>query len=237
MTRVTTPHEIARLTRALSTTAAAPRPSRLPTNLSRTAASRVRRGLEQQDAPASERTITTSHRPVVPTPNPGRVIPLMQGFHTTQQARPLQAPPHHPIDLAVLPGPDLLFAAAASSSSAGEPIIRVPLLPDNFAPARSPTVGHVPEVPDAPLAAPEIVVMAADPAAVNAVSPLSEVEGMGPDGVELMFVHDYSGAAAGRQGGRRAEGEGQVAGGMLKGLWDGIVDDVLGAGAKVKPAV
>lgn len=180
---------------------------------------------------------------MVPTPNPGRVIPLMQGFHTTQQARPLQAPPHHPIDLAVLPGADLLFAAAASSPSssaaaAGEPIIRVPLLPDNFAPARSPTVGHVPEVPDAPLAAPEIVVMAADPAAVNAVSPLSEVEGMGPDGVELMFVHDYS-AGAGRQGGRRAEGEGgQVAGGMLRGLWDGIVDDVLGgAGAKVKPAV
>lgn len=235
MTRVTAPREIARLTRALSTTAAAPRPSRLPTNLSRTAASRVRRELEQQDAPAAERTITTSHRPVVPAPSPSRVIPLMQGFHTTQQARPLQTPPHHPIDLAVLPGPDLLFAAAPSSS--GEPIIRVPLLPDNFAPARSPTVGHAPEVPDAPLAAPEIVVMAADPATVNAVSPLSEVEGMGPDGVELMFVHDYS-AGAGRQGGRRVEGEGQVAGGMLRGLWNGIVDDVLGgARAKVKPAV
>lgn len=184
--------------------------------------------------------MTTSHRPVVPNPNPGRVIPLMQGFHTTQQPRSLQAEPssphHHPIDFAVLPSADLLFAKLPSAGTVGQsPAVRVPLLPDNFAPARSPTVGHVPEAPDAPLAVPEIVVMAADPAAVNAVSPLTEVEGMGPDGVELMFVHGRAGA------GRSARGEaheGEVAGGMLRGLWNGLVDDVLGGTqGKAKPVL
>lgn len=160
----------------------------------------------------------------------------MQGFHTTQHPRRPQAgpAPHNPMDFAVLPGADLLSAgtSAASASSASaldhhhHHQIRVPLLPDNFAPARSPTVGHAPEVPDAPLAAPEIVVLAADPSRVNAVSPLSEVEGMGPDGVELMFVHDDHAAG------------GESAGGMLRGLWDGVVDDVLGGGgAQGKPAV
>ncbi|ROW00783.1 hypothetical protein VMCG_06520 [Cytospora schulzeri] len=275
MTRVTAPREISKLTRALSTTAAAPRPSRLPSNLSQTAVSRVRKELEQQDVPASERTITTSHRPVVPTPNPNRVIPLMQGFHTTQHSR---TPLHHHhqqqqqqqkhqaaegaspyfMDNAVLPSLNTPYSPPLSESlfpsfsaaAAEDLIIRVPLLPDNFAPARSPTVGHVPEVPDAPLAAPEIVVMAADPAAVNAVSPLTEVEGMGPDGVELMFAHDRAAAAAaaaaGAGAGRSARregsgGEGEFAGGMLRGLWSGIVDDVLSGGGaqqgKVKPAM
>lgn len=65
--------------------------------------------------------------------------------------------------------------------------------------------------------------MAADPAAVNVVSALSEVEGMGPDGIELRFGFGRGGAA-----GEEEAGE-EFAGGMLKGLWNGLVDDVLGA--------
>lgn len=175
----------------------------------------------------------------------------MQGFHTTTQhpQRSSQAetptiPHSHPMDFAVLPSADdLLFANTTPSTSTSTPAfttvdqIRVPLLPDNFAPARSPALGHPAEAPDAPLAAPEIVVLAADPSRANAVSPLSEVEGMGPDGAELMFVHS-SGARLGSGGG--SGGEGEFAGGMLRGLWDEVVGDVLGgAGAqdKVKPSV
>lgn len=66
--------------------------------------------------------------------------------------------------------------------------------------------------------------MAADPAAVNVVSALSEVEGMGPDGIELRFGFGRGGGGAGEEDSRE-----EFAGGMLKGLWNGLVDDVLGA--------
>ncbi|ROV99568.1 hypothetical protein VPNG_07705 [Cytospora leucostoma] len=239
MTRVTAPREIARLTRSLSTTAAAPRASRLSNNVSNTAASWVRKELEG-DAPSSEhRTITTHHRPgTTLTPNPNRIIPLMQGFHTTHtRSQTIQANPSA-LDFAVLPGVDLLFARSNNSAAAAAAdddvlpsAIRVPLLPDNFAPARSATVGHVPEVPDAPLSDPEIVVLAADPGRVNAVSALTEVEGMGPDGVELRFVHGFPAAAAG------GEGAGEYAGGVLKGIWKGLLDSVSGGGGDAQGKV
>lgn len=66
--------------------------------------------------------------------------------------------------------------------------------------------------------------MAADPSVVNVVSALSEVEGMGPDGIELRFGFGRGGGGAGQE----EVGE-EFAGGMLKGLWNGLVDDVLGA--------
>lgn len=71
--------------------------------------------------------------------------------------------------------------------------------------------------------------MAADPSRVHAVSALSEVEGMGPDGVELSFAHEYP---------VRGTSEGQqYAGGMLTNMWKGLVDDVFGAADKAKPAL
>lgn len=143
----------------------------------------------------------------------------MQAFHTTPST-PAQADPST-IDFAFLPN------LAAAPPPADPFVGRVPLLPDNFAPPRAalPTI-FAPEAADEPALRPEIVVVAADPASVNAVSALTEVEGMSPDGVELSFAHDRAGAPA-------QEG---YAGGMLTGLWRGLVDDMSG-GAKTTPAL
>ncbi|KAJ4407310.1 hypothetical protein N0V82_009948 [Gnomoniopsis sp. IMI 355080] len=139
----------------------------------------------------------------------------MQSFHTTQQ--PSARADTSTIDFAFLPALDSPSADILTAAA-----LRMPLLPDNVETERAPTL-FAPEAVDEPLQAPEIVVMAADPAAVNVVSALSEVEGMGPDGVELRFGFGRGGGA-----GEEEAGE-EFAGGMLKGFWNGIVDDVLGA--------
>jgi hypothetical protein len=135
------------------------------------------------------------------------VVPLMQTFHTSRSA-----PARYDtstIDYAVLPA---LYNSEPESSSSD--IIRVPLLPDtHFLPIGVET--HAPEQADTPLAAPEIVVIAADPSRVMPAA-LTEVEGMGVDGVELRFMHDDAAAD---------DAESQ---GMLKDLWKGLVDDVFG---------
>lgn len=166
--------------------------------------------------------MTTTHRPTAqPTPNPARTIPLMSSFHTTP-ASSAQAD-MSTIDYAFLPSFESLYPSAGSDPFRQ---VRVPLLPDNSV-ADSPL--HAPEAVDAPLVQPQIVIMAADPTRVSAVSMLSEVEGMSPDGVELSFAHD--------NWGRRPAEEQQYAGGMLRTLWDGLVDDVLGDKQKMKPAI
>lgn len=137
----------------------------------------------------------------------------MQSFHTTQQ--PSARADSSTIDFAFLPALDSPLADNLTAA------LRIPLLPDNVETERAPTL-FAPEAVDAPLQAPEIVVMAADPAAVNVVSALSEVEGMGPDGVELRFGFGRGGATGDEEAGE------EFAGGMLKDFWNGIVDDVLG---------
>ena len=120
------------------------------------------------------------------------------------------------IDFAVMPTTASLFPPPST-----EPFIhlRVPLAPDNYAPSRL----HEPDAPVTPLAAPEIVVMAAHPENV-APAALTEVEGMGIDGIELNFVHDVHAAA---------DAEGEREPGMLTDLWKGLLDDVFG---EKKPA-
>lgn len=141
----------------------------------------------------------------------------MQTF-TTSSSRPARADTST-IDFAVMPGPEALYAAPA------DPALRVPLAPDSF------TVGHAQaETPDAPLPRAEIsVVSAANPEDVLAVSPLTEVEGMGADGVELGFVHGLGAAAAGRS--ERGE-----EGSMIKDLWKGLMEDVFGEDKKPRVA-
>ncbi|KAF3760585.1 hypothetical protein M406DRAFT_358239 [Cryphonectria parasitica EP155] len=224
MTRVTPlPRELAKLTRSLGSSVAAPRSSQLLSNSSRAGAARVRKDLENGTVdmlPASERSMTTAHRPSPqPTPNPARTIPLMQSFHSTPTATARSD--ISTIDFAFLPS---LADSSPSADSFAQ--VRVPLLPDNFAPERPPAI-FAPELQgDVPLPRSEIIVMAADPASVSAVSALTEVEGMGPDGVELRF--DFESRAP-------AEAEGEYAGGMLTDLWKGLVEDVLG-GQKSRPA-
>lgn len=149
----------------------------------------------------------------------------MQSFHTTQ--KPFARADTSTIDFAFLPALDTPLSGAAAAAA-----LRMPLLPDNVETDRAPTL-FAPEAVDEPLQAPEIVVMAADPSAVNVVSALSEVEGMGPDGIELRFGFGRGGGG----GGEEAAAGGEYAGGMLKGLWNGLVDDVLGSSPKGKVAL
>ncbi|PSR83500.1 hypothetical protein BD289DRAFT_483296 [Coniella lustricola] len=228
MTRVTPlPRELAKLTRSLGSTVAAPSFNQLLSTASKSGAARVRKELDNglaADVPASERTITTTHRPsTTPTPSPTRTIPLMQAFHSTQSPSARAAVPT--IDCALLPSMTTILDADSDAFAQ----VRVPLLPDNFAPVRSPA-NFAPEAVDAPLPKSEIVVMAADPTSVNAVSALTEVEGMTADGVELRFnVQD---ARYGSGSGNESDGE--YAGGMLTDLWKGLVDDVLGSSSNNK---
>ena len=133
----------------------------------------------------------------------------MQGFRTSAP-KPARLDPS-PIDFAVLPN----LVAPAADPYAG---IRVPLLPDNAYPALQRAV----EQPDAPLARPEILVVAANPDAVMPAA-LTEVEGMGVDGVELKFAHELD---------RPVEKEA----GMIRDLWKGLVEDVFGGPHKPSPA-
>lgn len=135
-------------------------------------------------------------------------------FHTTHRAAARSD--QSTIDFAFLPELDLPAPSAQSVA------LRYPLLPDNFAEVRAPTL-FAPEAVDPPLRAPEIVVL--DPAA-DVVSALSEVEGMGPDGVELRWFG----------GEEQQESAAEYAGGMLTDLWKGLVDDLSG-GAKGKLAI
>lgn len=123
---------------------------------------------------------------------------------------------------------DNLILPSLFLSTAPEPPLRVPLLPDMVSPDRSVIL----EQPDEPLAPPEIAVVAANPDTVLPVSALTEVEGMGIDGVELSFVHDLNFDSSSKKGGEHREMEG----GMLRDLWKGMVEDVFG-GEKPKPAM
>lgn len=139
----------------------------------------------------------SSNRPHPPQKN----MRLMQTFTTSA---PMEADAAITMDTMVMPN------TATAEASAWESVdqIRIPLLPDNF------VTHYARDEADGPIATPEINIIAANPDTVSA-SALTEVEGMGIDGVELKFIHD----------GEAAEQDQ----GMLKDLWKGLVDDVLGS--------
>ncbi|KAI0395390.1 hypothetical protein F5Y17DRAFT_196692 [Xylariaceae sp. FL0594] len=141
---------------------------------------------------------TRSSNPPYPQP---RKLRLMQTFSTRAAAAPEATA--QTIDQFVFPG------SAALKGASGDPFtnLRVPLLPDNV------EFQHTPEVQDAAVTTPEISIVAAN---LNAASPaaLTEIEGMGADGVELQFVHE-------------AESSSESQNDMLTGLWN-MVDDVFG---------
>ncbi|KAK4453811.1 hypothetical protein QBC34DRAFT_395136 [Podospora aff. communis PSN243] len=209
--RLTAP--VSKLTRSISTTPSVARPSHLLNSVSKAAAAGRKRNQSAHDSPETpETTITRSHStstPHRPTTSAPRIVPLMQGFRTS--APKPQAPRTTTLDFAVLP--DLHEAAPDPYA-----YIRVPLLPDNDAP---PAGFRRPEAQDLPLAKPEISVVAANPELVLPAA-LTEVEGMGVDGVELSFAHEL-----------HRDSEVENGHGMLKDIWKGLVDDVLG---EKKPA-
>ncbi|KAL1838462.1 hypothetical protein VTJ49DRAFT_2630 [Mycothermus thermophilus] len=238
--RLTTP--VSKFTRSISTSAPVARPSRLLNNAGKTASARKQNLMADEAGPAERHhsTTTTPHRPLVRQ----KPLPFMQTFH---HSAPRPSPPSFAtVDRAVLPRFDdldpLLSSSTAPWDSPSQPLdyagtgtsapgrydpyahIRVPLLPDRQSASASALASgfHAPEAADAPLPKPEIVVVAADPARVMPAA-LTEVEGMGVDGVELKFVHQLE----------RAEAQDQesfeMGAGMIRDLWKGMVDDVFGS--------
>ncbi|KAI1126470.1 hypothetical protein F5Y10DRAFT_244819 [Nemania abortiva] len=134
----------------------------------------------------------------LPHPQP-RKMRLMQTFSSTATPGATQKS----IDNIVFPGSAVFHGASQDPFSN----LRVPLLPDNV------VFQHTPESVDGPVTAPEISIVAANPDLVSP-SALTEIEGMGMDGVELKFIHD-------------AESSKQEPG-VLTDIWRGLVDDVLG---------
>ncbi|KAI0851284.1 hypothetical protein F5Y00DRAFT_230835 [Daldinia vernicosa] len=132
---------------------------------------------------------------------PPRTMRLMQSF--TSSASQVTQADATTMDHIFFPG------SAALQGSSNDPFahLRVPLLPDNF------ITHHTPEATDGPVAPAQISIVAANPELVSP-SALTEVEGMGIDGVELKFVHEES----------KPEQEQ----GMLTNMWKGLVDDVMG---------
>ncbi|KAI0509422.1 hypothetical protein F5B22DRAFT_616965 [Xylaria bambusicola] len=133
----------------------------------------------------------------LPHPQP-RKMRLMQTFSSTATA---QATAKN-VDNIVFPGSAVFDGASQDPFSN----LRVPLLPDNV------MFQHAPESTDAPATVHDISIVAANPDLVSP-SALTEIEGMGMDGVELKFIYDAEPA--------------EQEPGMLTGLWRGLVDDVL----------
>ncbi|KAI1389817.1 uncharacterized protein F4822DRAFT_214773 [Hypoxylon trugodes] len=142
---------------------------------------------------------------------PPRTMRLMQTF-TSSAPRSAQVDTTT-LDNIVFPG------SAAFEGASSDPFahLRVPLLPDNF------TAQHTPEVVDGPVAPAQISIVAANPELVSPAA-LTEVEGMGIDGVELKFAHEGAAESEHEQG-------------MLTDLWKGLVDDVLSSTNKTRVAL
>lgn len=100
--------------------------------------------------------------------------------------------------------------AGASKADLGP---RVPLLPDNYGAAHSPIASDA-------TARPEVTIVAANPDNVVPGAPMSGVEGISLDGIELKFMYD--------EGGQPQKEEG----GMIRDIWKGMVEDVFGGAPK-----
>ncbi|KAI1778286.1 hypothetical protein F4818DRAFT_292661 [Hypoxylon cercidicola] len=210
--RLTAP--ASKLVRSISSTTAAAVPkssTRLATSKSSAPLSRKYADLlkERNIDPDHPRHLYTrsSNRPHPPP----RTMRLMQTFASS--APQATAAATITMDNMVFPG------SASLEGSSSDPFahLRMPLLPDSFA------SHHAPEAADGPVAPAQISIVAANPELVSP-SALTEVEGMGIDGVELKFVHEEGEAAREDQG-------------MLTDLWKGLVDDVLGSRNKTKVAL
>ncbi|KAK0106991.1 hypothetical protein ONS95_003706 [Cadophora gregata] len=154
---------------------------------------------------------TGMHRP---TSTAVRTIPLMQGFRTS-------APKQASRDNSTI---DFFFFPEVPAEGPVNPFqkLRVPLLPDNYNPDRSPESAHALEALDEAVPRPEISIMAAHPENV-APSAMSEV--VGNDGLDLdigQLTSAFSTLLPTSSKGECKEP------GVIKELWSGLLDDILG---------
>ncbi|CAK7270579.1 hypothetical protein SEPCBS57363_004174 [Sporothrix epigloea] len=203
---------MSKLARSLASRPAVSRPAYI------NGATNVVSGVGRQELGEREdnnRHFTTIHRPTIsPVPSRNRVVPLMQTFNFRTSVPKEARLDVSTIDFAVMPS---LTAEAARNFT-----LRVPLLPDNYKPDRQNLDGHTPEVADGPLASPQIVVVAGHPEDVVAASALTEIEGMGVDGVELQFAHlPISGGTE-----ASTSSTDSTSRGMVRDLWKGLMEDL-----------
>ncbi|CAK7275365.1 hypothetical protein SEPCBS119000_006655 [Sporothrix epigloea] len=207
---------MSRLTRSLASRPEVSRPAYIAGTaryLTNTASSVGRQ--EHGEKEDNNRHFTMIHRPISsPVPSRNRIVPLMQTFNFRTSAPKEARLDVSTIDFAVMP--------SLAAEAAGDFALRVPLLPDNYAPDRQNLDGHAPEVADGPLASPQIVVVAGHPENVVAASALTEIEGMGIDGVELQFAHL---PLAGGAETSATSGDGSSRG-MIRDLWKGLLEDL-----------
>ncbi|KAL6864013.1 hypothetical protein J3F83DRAFT_716301 [Trichoderma novae-zelandiae] len=158
----------------------------------------------------STRSLTTTHRP---TPQPSianRPKPLMQTFSTSTST---SSTPSAHLDAAILPS----FSSASSSSTPSfADLPRMPLLPDNYAAA------HPAPAADPPVSIASSSIVAVNPDAVVPATPLSSLSGV-LDTVELKFVHEEPAKSV----------ETEESQGMIRDLWKGLVEDVMGGARQV----
>lgn len=138
----------------------------------------------------------------------------MQGFRTS-------APPPSPIPTTSTM--DFITLPPAPAEPPLNPFsrLRVPLLPDNYAPDRSASSAHAVEQGDAAVAGPEIHVVSHG---AGTVAALSEV--VGNEAEERAWGREFV-----EEGSRKGEP------GVLRELWGGIVEDLFGKEEKHKLAV
>jgi len=99
--------------------------------------------------------------------------------------------------------------------------LRVPLLPDNYNPDRSADSAHAVETPDAAVPGPEIMIVASHP---SDVAPAAMTEVVGNAGLD-MDIGDLTKSF-------HEKVEELKEPGMVKELWDGLMDDLFGAKEK-----
>jgi hypothetical protein len=151
------------------------------------------------------------HRPLSAHPAPVfKIIPMMQGFRSSAQKQAAH-------DSSTI---DFFFFPEIPEPPPRNPFakLRVPLLPDNYTPNRSPDSGHSLEELDAALPGPEISIVASHP---EDVVPATISEVVGNDGLDV-DITQLTGAFS------NAIGKEDKQSGVLKELWTGFLDDILG---------
>jgi hypothetical protein len=138
-----------------------------------------------------------------------KTIPLMQGFRTS-------APKQAAHDSSTI---DFFFLPEVPEPPPNNPFakLRVPLLPDNYNPDRSPGSLNAFETLDTALPRAEISIVAAHPEQVVPAA-LSEV--VGNDGLDV-DIHSLTAGFSGTVDEPKEPG-------VLKELWSSVMDDILG---------
>lgn len=156
--------------------------------------------------------MSAGHRPTTPSAPVYHTIPMMQGFQTS-------APKQAIHDMSTI---DFFFFPEIPADPPLNPFakLRVPLLPDNYNPDRSPDSPHAIETMDEALPRPEISIVAAHPEYVMPAT-ISEVVGNDGEDMDLSFLTKNFSSTAIEDAGSKEKS-------LVGELWSGLVEDVLG---------